>query len=90
MAILDPDDFQWLSGEELLTSYINKAGVGVQFCRICGSTLCVVNNGVVEAITLATTNGDPEIEIGMHIYVGSKASWEVMPEGVVTFDEGPG
>jgi hypothetical protein len=32
---------------------------------------------------------DPEIEIGMHVYVGSKAKWEVMPEGVSQYLEGP-
>jgi hypothetical protein len=34
-------------------------------------------------------NGDPEIEIGMHIFVGSKATWDVIPEGVILFEEGP-
>jgi hypothetical protein len=33
--------------------------------------------------------GDPEIEIGMHLDVGSKAIWEVMPEGVTVFENGP-
>jgi hypothetical protein len=31
-------------------------------------------------------NGDPEVEIGRHIFVGSKAAWEIIPEGVVQFD----
>jgi len=34
-------------------------------------------------------NGSPDIEIGQHIFVGSKANWEVMPEGVAKFQEGP-
>lgn len=89
VAEFDPAKFQWLSGQDQLSSYINQAGIGIQFCRTCGSTLCVVNNGVVEAITLSTLNGDPEVEIGMHIFVGSKAGWEVMPEGVTMFEEGP-
>ena len=25
----------------------------------------------------------------MHILVGSKAAWEVMPEGVIEFEQGP-
>lgn len=41
-AFVDPDEFVWLSGESLLTSF-----------------------------------------------VGSKASWEVIPEGVIQFQEGP-
>lgn len=89
-AFLNPEDFSWVSGEDLLTSYINKDGLGLQFCSVCGSTLCAVLDGVIQGITLGTVNGDPDIEIGMHIYVGSKASWEIIPEGVVAFDEGPG
>jgi hypothetical protein len=34
-------------------------------------------------------DGDPDVTIGMHIFVGSKAAWEVMPDGVVQFHEGP-
>jgi hypothetical protein len=33
-------------------------------------------------------NGDPDVEIGRHIFVGSKASWDVIPDEVVTFEEG--
>ncbi|EKU98908.1 hypothetical protein Lepto7375DRAFT_8241 [Leptolyngbya sp. PCC 7375] len=29
------------------------------------------------------------VEIGMHSYVGSKATWDVIPEGVIQFQEGP-
>jgi len=43
----------------------------------------------MHGITLGCVNGDPEIEIGQHIFVGSKATWEIMPEGVTTFEEGP-
>jgi len=38
---------------------------------------------------LGCINGDPEVEIGIHIFVGSKASWETIPEGVLQYREGP-
>jgi len=59
------------------------------FCSRCGSTLCGVLDDAVHGVALGCVNGDPEIEIGRHIFVGSKAAWEVMPEGVVAFEEGP-
>jgi len=37
---------------------------------------------------LGCLNGSPDIEIGKHIYVGSKAKWEVMPSEVTQFDKG--
>jgi len=88
-ALVNADDFTWLAGEQLLTSYISQHGFGLQFCKICGSTLCGTHNGQVHGVTLGCLNGDPDVEIGMHIYVGSKAKWEVMPEGVTQFQERP-
>jgi hypothetical protein len=88
-ALVDPAEFEWLSGEELLTSYIGEHGAGLRFCSKCGSTLCGVVGGQVHGVTLGCVNGDPEIEIGRHIFVGSKAEWEVMPGGVTVFEEGP-
>ena len=88
-ALVDPAEFSWLTGEDLLTSYIGKHGAGLKFCSQCGSTLCGVVDENVHGVTLGCVNGDPEIEISLHIFVGSKATWEVIPEGVTTFDEGP-
>ena len=88
-AFIEPDEFSWLCGEELLSSYIGLHGYGLQFCSVCGSTLCTVYQDQVLQVTLGCVNGDPDIEIGQHIFVGSKASWEVIPQGVVQFDEGP-
>ena len=88
-ALVDPNEFEWRSGEDLLTSYVGEHGFGLQFCSKCGSTLCGTFDGEVHGVTLGCVNGDPDIEIGRHIYVGSKAAWEVLPEGVTTFEEGP-
>lgn len=88
-AFVESNEFEWLSGEELLTSYVGVHGYGLQFCKTCGSTLVTVHNGAVVQVTLGCVNGSPEIEIGRHIFVGSKANWEVIPEGIVQFDEWP-
>jgi hypothetical protein len=82
-ALVEPDDFEWLSGENILTTYASNNGYGLRFCSNCGSTLCGVLNGEVHGVTLGCVNGNPEVEITKHIYVGSKATWEVVPENVV-------
>lgn len=79
----------WLTGEDLLTSFVGKQDFGLQFCSVCGSTLCGVFGGAVHGVTLGCVDGDPDVEIYQHIFVGSKAAWEVIPDGVKTFDEGP-
>jgi len=89
MAFVEPQEFEWLSGESLLTSYLNQEGYGVKFCKKCGSTLCTVHQDEVLQVALGCVNGDPEIEIGRHIYVGSKASWEVIPQDVPQYDTTP-
>ncbi len=85
-----PGSFTWITGEETLTTFDSAHGFGLRFCSRCGSTLVGTWEGNVHGVTLGCVDGDPEVEIGMHIFVGSKAAWEVMPDGVVRFEEGPG
>ena len=88
-ARLNPDEFYWVCGEDLLTTYESNSGTGIQFCSQCGSTLCGTQDGQVMGVTLGCVEGDPNIEIGMHIFTGSKAAWEVIPEGVTQYEEWP-
>jgi hypothetical protein len=71
-----PSSFTWLSGEENLTQYESAAGAGLCFCRTCGTTLCGLVQGQVHGVTLGSVDGDPGVEIAMHIFVGSKAPWD--------------
>jgi len=85
--VVDPQHFKWKSGEALLTLYQNQYGLGLKFCKVCGSTLCGAFNGEMHEVTLGCVNGDPEIEIGMHTFVGPKAKWEVIPERGLQYEE---
>ena len=88
-AQVEPDEFSWLTGEDMLTSFVGAHGFGLQFCSTCGSTLCGIYMGTLHGVTLGCINGDPEIEIGQHIFVGSKAAWEIIPQGVTSFEAAP-
>ena len=88
-AMVDPASFVWTAGEDLLTYYATHQQFGLQFCSRCGSTLCGMFDGAVHGVTLGCVDGDPGVDIGMHIFVGSKASWEKIPDGVVAYEEGP-
>ena len=66
---------------------MGEHGFGLQFCNKCGSTLCGIYQNEIHGVTLGCVNEDPELEIGRHIFVGSKASWEVIPEGVPQYEE---
>jgi hypothetical protein len=88
-ALLEPEQLSWVSGENLLTNYESSNGAGLRFCSICGSTLCGTYKGKLHGVTLGCVDDNPEIELGMHIFVGSKATWEVIPEGVPQYEEWP-
>lgn len=88
-ALIDPGSLTWTRGEDLLTAFPADSDVGKRFCRVCGSTLCGVVDGMVHGITLGCLDNDEGIEIEAHIYVGSKASWEVIPDGAPAFETIP-
>ena len=72
-------DFRWTQGAELLTTYVGKHGYGIGFCKTCGSTLVGIKDGAVMGITLGSLSDDPEVQIGQHIFVDSKACWDQIP-----------
>lgn len=84
-ALVDSSEFRWTRGQELLVTFESAPSFGLQFCGKCGSTLCGLFDGEVHGIALGCLNDDPEIEIGRHIFVESKASWEVIPDSVVQY-----
>jgi hypothetical protein len=88
-ARVNPDQFSWLCGEELLTSYVNQQGYGLRFCRVCGSTVCTIYGNDVLQVTLGCLNDTDAIKMDMHIYVGSAMAWEEIPPGVPQHVEGP-
>ena len=59
------------------------------FVGTCGSTLSITYQGLIHSLTLGCVDGDPEVAIAQHIFVDSKASWEVIPETATQFDKYP-
>jgi hypothetical protein len=75
-AEVSPDSFGWIRGAENLTSYASAPGWGLCFCATCGTTLCGTHEGRVHGVTLGSVDGDPGVEINVHIFVSSKAPWD--------------
>ena len=67
---------EWVSGEGTLAIHETGGGWAMSFCSRCGSTLCGLYEGRVHGLTLGCIDGDPGIEIEMHIFVDSKAPWD--------------
>jgi hypothetical protein len=87
--LCEASSFFWLQGEEKLTKYVDSHGWGLAFCSVCGSTLCGILNGIVYGVTLGCVDGDPQVEIEMHLFVGSKARWDHIGGATPQYEEHP-
>jgi len=88
-ALFDSSDFSWVMGENILTGYEAGEDIGIMFCSKCGSTLGGTYKGEFSWVALGCIEGDPDIELGKHIYVGSKAKWETIAEGIPQYETEP-
>jgi hypothetical protein len=86
---LEPGDHSWTEGEAALQTYVDRRGVGIGFCRSCGTTLCGIFDGAVLCVTLGTLDEDPTLSIEEHIFVGSKAKWDQIGGTAPQYFEGP-
>lgn len=71
---------QWRSGEGRIRSYVKPTGFRSDFCGRCGSP---VPNRIRDTSFFWVPAGLLEdtgtLEVAMHLFVGSKASWEPTP-----------
>jgi len=88
-AKFNPDDFRWISGEDLVKVYETSSGSGWCFCSECGSSLAGTDNGKVTSVTLGTVQGDPGIRPESHIFMGSMAAWDEINDNLPQFEEWP-
>ena len=88
-GIIDSDQFCWTSGEEFLQTYESSPGRQRCFCRRCGSPLVSSHSGRVGEVVIGTVDGDPDMRPSEHIFVGSKASWFEITDGLPQHVEWP-
>lgn len=88
-AEVEAGSFAWVSGEGTVTRFETAPGWGLCFCRTCGTTLCGIRDGEVHGVTLGSVDGDPGVDIGMHIFVDSKAPWDHIGGSAPRFAEFP-
>lgn len=75
---VDAGNFNFLSGEELLTGYESTPGQTKYFCRHCGSPIISKSVSAPDTvrIRLGVIDSDIEERPMAHIFVTSKANWE--------------
>lgn len=83
-VVLRSDDFKVTSGEADIAAYESSPGVQRTFCRRCGSTLQFKSARRPDSVELAagTLDDDPGVRPAYHIFVGSKAPWFEITDGL--------
>ena len=83
-AMLSSADFRITAGEAEIAAYDSSPGVQRTFCRRCGSTLQFKSAKRPQSVELAagTLDDDPGVKPASHIYVGSKAPWYEITDGL--------
>jgi hypothetical protein len=80
---------RWIPGEQDLTRYSSMPGWAVAFCSVCGSTLAGMYEDAVHGVTLGSVDGDPGVEVEMHLFVGSRAPWDHIGGAAPQYEEYP-
>ncbi len=88
-ATVNRADFTFLSGEGDVASYASSPGVLRTFCKHCGSTLQFIRESRPQSFSLAigTLDEDPGVRPSHHIFVGSKAPWFELTDGLPQYHE---
>ena len=96
-AGVDPADFHWIQGEDLVTFYESSPGTHRGFCSRCGSPVAnkiaptaVTGGGVARmGVQLGGLDNDPGVRPTAHVYVASKAPWFTITDDLPQFDQMP-
>jgi hypothetical protein len=82
--IVRSDGLRWLAGQDLLT-----AGPKHAFCRVCGAPMpdAIARNTLYE-IPVGCLDDNPPLLVGEHVFVGSKAHWDVIGDDAPQYEKG--
>lgn len=88
--VVDREQFAWLRGAELIARYATADGWQSHFCRRCGSPLPNPTRGDrAWWVPVGLLDDSGELELGAHLFVGSKARWDRIADAGRHFDEMP-
>ncbi len=89
-TVVDRDQLNWLRGQASIRQYSTPGGFKSHFCDRCGSPLPnPTREDSAWWVPVGLLDDDASIELALHVYVGSKAEWETLPQAGEHFDEMP-
>jgi hypothetical protein len=84
------DQFEWLSGSDQVQEFVTESGFKSHFCSTCGSPVPNrTSNDRAYWIPVGLLEKTHDLELVAHLYVASRASWDVIADAGEQFDEMP-
>ena len=85
------DDVHFQFGESDLTTYRSSTTGQRTFCSTCGSNIYVALDTEPDVLYVAmgVIDGNPSLPSAHHIYVGSKAPWHEIDDGLRQYEKAP-
>jgi len=84
------EQFAWISGSDQIREFATESGFKSHFCGNCGSPVPnLTSNDSAYWIPVGLLEESSELELVAHLYVKSKASWDVIANAGEQFDEMP-
>lgn len=83
------DQFRYVAGSGDTSEYASSSSHRRVFCTECGSNILVALDSEPDALylSMSTIEGDPPRPRGYHIFVGSKAPWYQISDGLEQYEE---
>ncbi len=90
-AVVAADDFAVVAGMDALGCYSTDAGLDRHFCTRCGSPIISRRDAQPEIVRLriGTLDAPPSTRPIGHIFVASKAPWDLICDDLPQYDERP-
>jgi hypothetical protein len=90
-TVVANEQFRWLAGQEAISSWVKETGFRSDFCSTCGSPVPnPLRNTPYYWVPAGLLDGDNGLEVGVHLFVGSKAAWDVPSKTGAQYDSWPG
>lgn len=88
--IVNPEQFEWLSGEDQVGRFEHPEArhFATCFCKICGSSLpWLTQSGSAVIIPAGTLDEDPKMKPSQNIYWKDRAPWRIPVDDLPQHDE---
>lgn len=89
-TFLNAKQFTWLAGTEFIKSFSTNSGYRSDFCSRCGSTVPhLMTNQIQYWVPAGLLNGQVRNVVSAHLFVESKADWDVIGDDGRCYAEMP-